>query len=42
MSFMLKFCEEALNKVDEIESSIRSDTLDKIPASLIIGTYKEL
>ena len=42
MSFMLKFCEEALNKVDEIEFNIKSDTLDKIPASLIIGTYKEL
>jgi glycosyl hydrolase family 20 len=42
MSFMLKFCEENIQRIEEIEYKINSNSLKEIPETLIVGTYKEL
>jgi hypothetical protein len=42
MSFMLKFCEETLKRINEIEDKIKNNSLKEIPDTMIIGTYSEL
>jgi|GEM_PF-628128 len=42
MSYMLLFCREARDKIDELESQIKNNTLGEIPDTIITGTYKEL
>jgi len=42
MSYMLLFCREAKDKIDELESQLKNNTLGEIPDSIITGTYKEL
>ncbi len=42
MSFMLKFCEENIQRIEEIKYNIKNNSLQEIPETLITGTYSEL
>ncbi len=42
MSFMLKFCEENIKRIYELEEKVKNNSLKEIPESLITGTNKEL
>ena len=42
MSFMLKFCEENIKRIEEMKYKIKNNTLKEIPETLIVGTYCEL
>lgn len=42
MSFMLKYCEENIKRIEEMEFKLKNNTLKEIPETLITGTYEEL
>jgi hypothetical protein len=42
MSFMLKFCEETLKRIGQMESDLKTNSLRDVPESIITGTYQEL